>query len=467
MAATVTKAPTPVYKTTKAEVKLGKGQVYRFTKGKGFYAGAPVPAPNTFGVSPGELSQYGLTPAQLRQMVSAEVAAQVKPQRAALAQAQGQTDKDYAAQLAAIKNLTGDYAGMLKGIPSGIESTYGDAANSIADFAKGYSGAVQGQLNGAAPAEQSLLATAGAPQAQVSDALGHLAAPTDALYGMGGAIPAGALTREGAAFTAAAKMLPGEAVGRGQQTALVVNHDKSAADLQYRQKLSQLLSSVPGLRQTAVNDVLKNARSDLAEQLLLQRYGLQQRTELGNLTGVDPATGKPTYRAATAATKAQQAVAAKHQAAVGRRDRALNSLTTKLSTYVHDQRHKTGAVVVGYEPRERTIKDAAGLTVTQYLTPSGWVTSNQAPANTLKKPIYDYHHSIAFDYNGVRAYVVRQLTLGLKGYGYTPADIQEIAHEIVGDPPNPSRVIPNAHGVKTGADVNPATNPQASGPVRP
>lgn len=404
--------------------------------------GSSSGAGGAFGVSAGELSQFGLTPAALRQMVAAEVAAQVGPQRSALAQEQAVADKQFQQRQAAVKNLTADYAGLLKGISPDVQSTYDNAGNAVADYAKGFSGTIQDQLNGAAPAEQALLATAGAPQTQVDASLGHLTAPTDALYGMHGAIPAGALATEGAAFTSAAKMLPGEAVGRGQQIAETLLGQQNTTDAGYRQKLATLLASVPGLRQTAVNDVLKNARSDIAEQLLLQKYGLQTRTEIGNLTGVDPATGKPTYKAATAATKAAQAAqtrAAKtHGAAVERRNKALNSLTVKLSTWVHDQRHKTGAVVVGYQPREKTVKDpVTGLPSTQYLTPQGWVTSQtgQPPANTIKQPVYDYHHAVPFDYNGALKYITRTLTLGLKGYGYKPSDIQEIAAEILGPPP--------------------------------
>ena len=262
--------PPPRYFTNRSQVKPGKGQVVRFAAGRGYYAGPPVPA-----VAPNPGAAYGITPAQLRSMVNAEVSGQVNPERAAIAAAQAAADRQYQARQAAVQKLTESYRNLLSGIGGNVQGDYTNAGNSIADFAKGYSGAIQGQLDKAGQAEQGLLNVAGAPSAQVSAATSHLAAPVDALYGLAGAIPAGALAREGAAFQAAADQLPAYAVGRGQQNALALTGQQGQTDQQYTDELTKLLASVPSLRASAQNDILGNAAKQAQLSLEEQTLGLK------------------------------------------------------------------------------------------------------------------------------------------------------------------------------------------------
>jgi len=396
---------------------------------------------NAAPVTTAQLRQYGLTPAQLRQMVSSEVAAQLAPTKAAIQQGQKTTDAQFGQREQAVKNLSVDYANLLKGIGPQVQADYGNAANAIADFGRGFSGAVDQQAQKGEQATNGLLSVAGAPSAQVGAVDAHMAPPADPLYGMRGAIPAGALTREGAAFTAAADMLPGFALGRGQQNELALSGQQEIADEKYRQELGNLLASVPGLRATAQDAILKNARADQAENLLLSKYGLQSRTEVGNLTGVDPVTGKPTFKATQAQQKAQQAAEKARASAIERRDKAHAKVFTTLGQWIHNERMKRGAVVVGHEPITRTDKLPGGASEVKYLLPNGTYVpagpNGAPPKNAVMKPVYDEHGRLPLNYGVARSYVLQQLRAALGAYGYTPAEFSQMVDQLLGPPPPP------------------------------
>lgn len=312
MAATVVKPPT--YFTTKAQAgKIPQGKALRFAKGKGYYVGDPVPTPPPVGgVSSAQLAALGMTPAQLRALINSEVAAQVTPQKTQLTQAQALADANFAKQQAAVKNLTTAYAQLLSGIAPTVQGAYNTAGNAVADYGKGFSDTIQNQLNAAAPAEQSLLNVAGAPSSQSSAALGKLAAPTDALYGMGAAIPAGALAREGAAFTSAAAEQPSFAVGRGQQAAEGILGAQHTADQQYADQLRTLLATIPQLRSTAENNILDNA----AKQ---QQINIEDRT-LGLKT--QNQTFDQSYKTASLKEKQNEFIARQQASAQAAADKA-------------------------------------------------------------------------------------------------------------------------------------------------
>ncbi|HZT91255.1 MAG TPA: hypothetical protein VFA05_04370, partial [Gaiellaceae bacterium] len=157
----------------------------------------------------------------------------------------------------------------------------------------------------------------------------------------------------------------------------------------------------------------------------------------GNLTGVDPVTGKPTFKATQAQQKAQQAAEKARASAIERRDKAHAKVFGELGTWIHNQRTKTGAVVIGHEPVTKQTKDGANIPTTEWLTPNGWVKSPTKPANVIVKPIYNEHGRIPFNYAAARSYVAQQLRAALGAYGYTPAEFNQMVDQLLGPPPPP------------------------------
>ena len=414
----------------------------------------------------------GLTQAQLAALVTREVNAQIAPARAQLGTAETQANHQYGQEELANSNLAKAYAQLLGQIAPRVSSAYGDAANSVADYGKGFSDVIQAALNGGGQQSSELLAAAGAPAGQQAADRSALTAPTDALYGMGGVNPATALQSEGAAAASAAAQLPAVALASGQQNLRSIMSAKGATDQTYATDLAKLLSSIPGLRASAENSIIKDARSAEALNLEERRLGLETRTQVGNLTGVDPVTGLPTQRARTAQTSAQTRVARAHASAIGRRDSAVSSVMTKMLTYVNKARHATGDVVVGHEPVLRT-QSIAGVTTTEYLSKDGQykpMVGNKIPGDAVTRPIYQRGSLPAPAYKQLHDYVYSNLQINLSRFGYSPQQIEDFTQEIVGPPPPPPAPAPKTPPVNLGPfPVQGQANPLAIpfvGPLR-
>lgn len=99
-----------------------------------------------------------------------------------------------------------------RGVGPAISDVYSTAGRDTAAFGKGFSDAVSQVSGGHADQATADLAFQGGPQVVTSGLRGG---GGDALYAMGGAIPASQLAREGAGFAAAASFLPSTAAGLG------------------------------------------------------------------------------------------------------------------------------------------------------------------------------------------------------------------------------------------------------------
>lgn len=155
-----------------------------------------------------------LNPGQQLTQAKAAAAAAYEPQVAQIKQAIADETARTAQRAELIRGLYAQLAGIQGNAGQNISSIYSNAANNQSTFAKGYSDAMQQMIGGNTGQTNATLDLIGAPQGQhISDA--KATAAGDVLYGLGGAIPATALNREGAAFGAAAAMTPGATFGLG------------------------------------------------------------------------------------------------------------------------------------------------------------------------------------------------------------------------------------------------------------
>ena len=116
------------------------------------------------------------------------------------------TTEQYRNQGASLQAAYAALAKLNEGVAPAIQGTYDQASSRQAVIAKGYADGFKQASEKSAFDANELLAQQGSPQ-QVTPA-GEAGA--NALYGFGGAIPAGTLNQQGAAFTAAARFLPGQ-----------------------------------------------------------------------------------------------------------------------------------------------------------------------------------------------------------------------------------------------------------------
>lgn len=385
--------------TRRDQVPLGTGQTLAFQRGRGYYARGDV------------LPYAGyLSPAQQRAEAARIAAAALQPQLSSL-----EMERDRAAERNRLEGerITGSAAGLaevLKGIAPQTQATYEQAANRTAAFGKGYSDAMQQLQQQSADQGNALLAQNNSPQT---------IAPTggsDALYALTGYLPASSLTREGAAFTAAARQLPGLAAGRGQQDlAANVRAGRDEQELFSKQRLQ-----LEQQRGAAQSEAL---RSLLQQQVDLRSAGIQEqylantlRQTDASITGIDPYTGQPTYAAvsdaaeaaadaAAARTKAQKEQRAARTKARGNRSSALSAAGKDISAASKDW---LGAPMTN--PKPGSLLNPGKYLTDKYITVAGKrvrkATDNLAEAAYENRLTYDQAYARAYqliDGDGLKA----------------------------------------------------------------
>ena len=168
-----------------------------------------------------------------------------------------------------------------KGVGPAVQGAYDNAAKNTAAFGKGFSDAIAQLGGGYADQATQGLAAQGGPQTVSS---GLTSGGGDALYAMGGAIPASQLAREGAAFTSAASFLPSTAAGLGIEALRGLDQERL-------QDLMELESERPGTVLEMVNgltDRSYNQRQD-AIKLRLDNRDFNYRAKQDRLSYADKA----------------------------------------------------------------------------------------------------------------------------------------------------------------------------------
>lgn len=180
---------------------------------------------------------------------------QVQSVAAERAAAATRAEQEQASTEQAFKALSG----ILKGISPTVGNAYRTAGIDQAMFAKGFTDGLA-HLQSQAGAQTSERLGAGTPQAQAAGAAVGGTGAQNALYALGGYIPASTLNREGAAFQAAAAQLPGTAAGQGLQQVQALAAKQALTDAGFDAREAGLMARIPGLAQTAL-DHLRSAKA--------------------------------------------------------------------------------------------------------------------------------------------------------------------------------------------------------------
>jgi hypothetical protein len=147
------------------------------------------------------------------QRVDAILNPQLEAEQRAYEEAQRQAYEQWVREQQSIQGYAQAAASMAAPIAGQVQGGYQQAADFQKTLGQAFSAGFRDAVNGTASQANALLAQQGSPQ-QVTSA----GVPGgDVLFGTGGFIPASTLSREGAAFGAAAAMLPATFMGQGQQ----------------------------------------------------------------------------------------------------------------------------------------------------------------------------------------------------------------------------------------------------------
>lgn len=197
-------------------------------------------------------------------------------------------------------------AGILQGIGPETRAGYQAAAADDSAFGKGFANGLTMVQDQAGGQTNDALGVAGAPAAQTAQATGALggSGATDALYALGGYIPATTMSREGAAFGATADRLPATAAGQGAEAIQGIGQQQRLDQQGFAKNYADLAAQVPGLslqigqqlatqhnadRTFRLNEAKANA-ADVYRTSMLQLQYIAQ-------TGMDPVTHKLTPKA--------------------------------------------------------------------------------------------------------------------------------------------------------------------------
>lgn len=212
-------------------------------------------------------------------------AASQAPALALIRDQQARQDAANAARGQSIQGFATAAANLAKGDAAAVQAPFDTAAHTQAGFGAGYSGQMQGAINSDAANSNDFLAKIGSPQ--------HVNAPQagDAVYHMGGVVPATALSTAGAGFGAAAGLQPGNIMARGQQDYSANAFKGADADQTFADQIKTLAAQNPKVVRDFLTQLQTASRADAAAQLNQDRFN----ADYGKGGFKDRAANKPNF----------------------------------------------------------------------------------------------------------------------------------------------------------------------------
>lgn len=273
-----------------------------------------------------------LTPAQQRKEALALLRAALLPGRQEVGRARTEARRVSQEAQAREEGLARAVAALSQNAGPATLAGYQSAAQTEGALAKGFSDAVRSGAEADAAAAAATLRRLGAPEAQVSQVTNVGQGAGDVTYGLGGAIPGTAWAREGAALAAAQNQLPATALGRGQQAVGQLRRKLTDRERELDQALEELEAKAPGLLAQIQRDIRGNEQAKVATGIQAEylglagdKFGLDTRATVADITGVDPATGLPTVDVQVGAAKARGKRQEARQKALGQKNAAFRT----------------------------------------------------------------------------------------------------------------------------------------------
>ena len=207
-------------------------------------------------LTPAQIAAYAKTAAQtVAAGIDPKVAEAKSERQAYVLEAQQRA----AAVMAAYRAI----ANMSQGDAANIQNAYRTAGSDMSAAAAGFTGSMQPSAAAQeAQIQQRTLGTATTP-AGAAQALGPVAGGASALNTMQGIIPSQEFAGEAARNYTAALAAPKGIMGTGVQAMQMAQHASDAKELALNNAIRQYRAQAPGLTQTALSGLLKQAQSSL------------------------------------------------------------------------------------------------------------------------------------------------------------------------------------------------------------
>jgi hypothetical protein len=238
------------------------------------------------------------TPQEISRLAAQSAADAIRPERLALEAQAARAEARARTRSQDIQGFGLAAGQMLQGAGPQVNQMWGAAADRTSAYARGMAEGQNMASQGAAGEANALLAQHGAPtQQQATGAQGEV------LFGLG-TLPAGTLAAQGAAFGSAASFLPSSALGRGQQDIRGAQRTAEEEQAKYDEQLAALQAKRPSL----IGDITRQLQSDQTQRQSIQTQNAYLQASLrrtgADITGIDPATGLPSYEAQSDAAQA-------------------------------------------------------------------------------------------------------------------------------------------------------------------
>lgn len=240
------RAPVPTPRSVATQVPagiLGSSKATAPVKAAAPTAHAPVGN----GLPPGYL-----TPAEMAAQSIAQARAEQLPQLQAINQQAAQSKAQAASGALSTQDAYKALASILQGVAPAVGQAYQSAAMDQDALARGFSDGLSHVQSQAGDQTNQILNVSGGQQ-QAPQAIGALGGTgaTNALYDLGGYIPASTMLREGAGFQSAAAQLPATAAGTALENIRGIIAKQAQDQQGFGQQRTDLAAQIPGLANTA------------------------------------------------------------------------------------------------------------------------------------------------------------------------------------------------------------------------
>jgi len=354
-------------------------------------------APLSYAGLLGTLQSYLQTPAQQRAQALADVRAQINEGLVALRSDRDDMLRQQLAQSNRAQGFASAIANMTAADPSTIKGYYSDAAGRIGAYGTGLTGAV-------AAAQQGNVDAAQAASSGATGGLGHVES-----YDVGGlrniaqltGVTQPATTLEEEAANAATAAVFGRQAQAGQIENIAQEYLGKMDETRrsYMSDAAKLQATRGKLFQDAI-EAARTGNTNVMNSLIQARY---LGASIGQMTGIDPLTGKPTYQATNDA--ANRAADVAHDKAVNQgktEDEARADAKAAAARHAAAVKERSDAWAAAPDAMDRTI--GSMIKTVKVKTPGKFGASGGTTTKTVKPTYAQARKKLEVLYQGLLRY---------------------------------------------------------------
>lgn len=261
----------PRFYTYRDKVPLSGGASLGFRRGRGYFARPPKPSAMPY---PGVPQSEDQIQREAEKRIAALMSSGRAPIESERARAQQRSEQNQKALI----GLGEAMAKILGGVGPGMQAGYSQAAGEISSLAGGLSSATAERVRQSMQDNRDFASKA-APGSAPSDQAPSPDSLQDSLYALGGLIPSGSVSEQGAAARAWGEMQPAIGAFQMEQDFKAELGRANEEDDKYEQDLLDLAAKRPELRAQILDELRKREQAKLDARLSERQVRVQERAQ--------------------------------------------------------------------------------------------------------------------------------------------------------------------------------------------